>query len=172
MNFFLLYFLLLKAMVSSFSGLASLPIIRQDLVVTHHVMTDRQLNTALISGQIGPGPIGLYVVSVGYFVSGVPGALAGMLAMMTPAFLVLPLMRWTAKYADSPQVRRALIGVLLASAGLIISASMPLTRDAITGPVPVAIIVVSFLVLSFTKTQSAWVMLGAAAVGLAVKLLS
>ena len=86
MNFFVLYLLLLKAMLTSFSGLASVPIIRQDLVVTRHVMTDRQLNTALVAGQTGPGPVGLYVVSVGYFVSGVPGAIAGLLAASTEVF--------------------------------------------------------------------------------------
>ena len=166
LNFVVLYLLLLKAMLTSFSGLASVPTIRQDLVVTRHVMTDRELNTALVAGQTGPGPVGLYVVSIGYFVSGVPGAIAGLLAVMTPAFLVLPLMRWMGKYAHAPAVRRALNGVLLGTAGLILSASMPLTRDAITGLIPAIIMAASFAVLSFTRVQSAWVMLGAAVVGL------
>jgi chromate transporter len=171
LNFWLVYLLLLKAMLTSFSGMSSVPIVRQDFVVTHHALTDRQLNTALVAGQTGPGPIGLYLVSVGYFASGVPGAMAATLAVMTPAFLVLPLLRWMAKRSDSPPVRRAINGVLLASAGLIVSATMPLTRDAITGPVPIAILAASFTLLAFTHVQSAWVMLGAAAAGLAAKLI-
>lgn len=39
MNIALLYLLLLKATVTSFSGLDPLPVIRQDLIVTHHVGT-------------------------------------------------------------------------------------------------------------------------------------
>jgi len=42
-----LYLLLLKATLTSFSGLASLPMIRGDFVVHYHLLTDRQLNTAV-----------------------------------------------------------------------------------------------------------------------------
>ncbi len=171
MNFFLLYLLLVKATLTSFSGLASLPMIRNDFVVTRHVLTDRQLNTAVVAGQTGPGPVGLYIVSVGYFVSGVPGAAAALLAVITPAFLVIPMMRWFGARASSPRVRGAIRGVLLSGAGLLLSASMPLARDAVTGALPVAIVAVSFVVLSFTRVQSVWVMLAAAAVGLAAKLM-
>jgi chromate transporter len=171
LNLFLLYLLLVKATLTSFSGLASLPMIRNDFVVERHLLTDRQLNTAVVAGQTGPGPVGLYIVSIGYFVSGVPGAAAAMLAVITPAFLVIPLMRWAGSRAGSPRVQSAIRAVLLAGAGLLVSASMPLARDAITGPLPAAILGVSVVLLSFTRLQSVWVMLGAAAVGLAAKLI-
>ena len=41
MNVFLLYLLLLKATLTSFSGLASLPMVRDDFVVERHLLTDR-----------------------------------------------------------------------------------------------------------------------------------
>ena len=41
----IVYLLLLKATLTSFSGLASLPMVRNDFVVRYHVLTDRQLNT-------------------------------------------------------------------------------------------------------------------------------
>ena len=44
MNPLLLYLLLLKATLTTFSGLASLPVLREDLVVTRHAVTDEQLN--------------------------------------------------------------------------------------------------------------------------------
>ena len=49
MNVFLLYALLLKATVTSFSGLASLPMVRNDLVVERKILTDRELNTAVVA---------------------------------------------------------------------------------------------------------------------------
>jgi hypothetical protein len=55
---------------------------------------------------------------------------------------------------------------------LLLSASIPLTRDAITGTLTLAIFAVTFVLLSFTRIDSAWVMLGSAATGLAAKLLS
>jgi chromate transporter len=171
MNLLVLYLLLLKATLTSFSGLASLPMVRSDFVVARHVLTDRQLNTAVVAGRTGPGPNGLYLVSVGYFVGGLPGAAAGLLAVMTPAFLVLPLMSWMGARAENPRIRSAIRAVILASAGLLLSSSFALAQDAITGALSLAIVIVTFFVLSFTRVDSAWMMLGAAGVGLAAKLL-
>jgi chromate transporter len=172
MNLFLLYLLLSKAVVTSFSGMASLPIVRQDFIVTRHILTDRQLNTAIVAGRTGPGPNGLYLVSVGYFAAGLPGALAGLIALLTPAFLIIPLMSWIGEYANLPRIRGAIRAVILGSAGLLMAASIPLARDAATGPLAAAIVIVSFLVLSFTRVETWWVMVGAAAVGLGAKLFS
>lgn len=169
MNLFLLYFLLLKAVVTSFSGMASLPMVRHDFVVTHQVLTDRQLSTAVAAGRSGPGPNGLYLVSVGYFVGGMPGAVLGWLALMTPAFLVIPLMNWMGRYATIPRVRSAIRAVVLASAGLLLAATLPIARDAATGVSALAIMAATFLILTFTDAESWWVMLGAAAVGLLAK---
>jgi chromate transporter len=168
-NIFLLYVLLLKATLTSFSGLASLPMVRNDLVVERKVLTDRQLNTAVAAGRTAPGPNGLYLVSVGYYARGLPGATAGLLAMMTPAFLVLPLMKWIGARADSPRVKSAIRAVMLASAGLLLSASVPLARDAITGPLTLGIVLLSFAVLALTKIDTVWVVLGGALIGLIAK---
>lgn len=172
MNIFVLYLLLLKAVMTSFSGMASLPMVRDDLVVKRRVLTDRQLATAIVAGRTGPGPNGLYLVSVGYFVKGLPGAFAGLIALLTPAFLVIPLMRWIGAYAKIPRVRGAIRAVVLGSAGLLMAATVPMAHAAATGPVLTAIVVVSFAALTFTRIETWWVMGGAAAVGLAARLLS
>ena len=75
MNAAVLYLVLLKATLTSFAGLASLPVVRQDLVVQRHVLTDEKLNGAVVITRSTPGPVGLYVVSVGYFTAGIPGAI-------------------------------------------------------------------------------------------------
>lgn len=172
MSVWTVYLLLLKASLTSFSGLGSLPMVRQDFVVSAHVLTDHQLNTAVAAGRTGPGPYGLYLVCVGFLAGGIPGAIAGFLALITPAFLVIPLMWWIGKRADHPRVRGAIRGLLLAAAGLLLSAAMPLTQDALTGPFALAVIVASFSLLTFTKIDSAWLMAGAAAAGLATLLFS
>ena len=171
MSVLTVYFLLLKASLTSFSGLGSLPMVRQDFVLTAHVLTDRQLNTAVVAGRTGPGPYGLYLICVGYLAAGIPGAIAGFLALITPAFLVIPLMQWIGKRADHPRVRGAIRGVVLAAGGLLLSAAMPLTQDAYTGVYSVVLILASFGVLTFTKIDSAWIMLSAALLGLAPALL-
>ena len=170
MNLFLLYFLLFKAVITSFSGMASLPMVRDDFVTQRHVLTDRQLNTAIVAGRTGPGPNGLYLVSVGYFAAGLPGAATGLVALITPAFMIIPLMSWLGRYANIPRIRGAIRAVILASAGLLMAASIPLTRDAITGPLAIVVVAASFAVLTFTRIETWWVMIGAAAIGLGAKL--
>lgn len=165
MNVFVLYLLLLKATMTSFSGLASLPVLRADLVAHYGVLTDRQLNTAVAAGRMGPGPLGNYVVSVGYFVAGAPGAFAGWLAMITPAFVILLLIRFIGARAAHPRAKAVTRAVLLAGAGLLLSAAVPLARDAITGPLPLAIALASFALIGFTRVDTIWVTLGAALVG-------
>jgi chromate transporter len=171
MNPLVLYLLLLKASVTSFSGLGSLPMVRNDFVVERHLLTDHQLNMAVVAGRTGPGPFGLYLVCVAYAVAGVPGAFMGFLALITPAFLVIPLMRWIGARADIPRVRSAIRGLLLASAGLLVSSSVPLTGDAYTGVFSAMLMAASFAVLTFTRIDSAWLIAGAAGLGLAVNLL-
>jgi hypothetical protein len=108
------------ATMTSFSGLASLPIIRADLVLSGQVLTDEQLNTAVIVSRATPGPVGIYVVSVGYAVAGLPGAIAGWAAICTPALLVVPLIHFASRQAAHRRVRGATHAVVAASAGLLI----------------------------------------------------
>ena len=56
MNWFIVYLYLVEATLTSFSGLTSLPVARQDLVETRHVLTDWQLNAAVAAGRNAPGP--------------------------------------------------------------------------------------------------------------------
>ena len=166
LNALVLFFYLLKATVTTFSGLASLPVLRQDLVLHHHVITDQQLNTAIVVTRTTPGPVGLYVVSVGYFADGVPGAIAGWLAMIAPALLIIPLIHFIGRHATHPRLRSMLQGVVLASAGLLWVASLPLARETVRDPLTIFILVVSVVLLVLRKLDSLWIILGAAALEL------
>jgi chromate transporter len=172
MNVFLLYLVLLKATVTSFSGLTSIPVVRADFVERHHLMTDHQLAAAIAAGRVGPGPAGLYIVSVGYTVAGIPGAIAGWLAMITPAFLVLPLLRFLGARADHPRLRGVIEGVTLAAAGLLVSITLTLARQSLSGALPMAVAAASALLLAFTRIDTLWVIAGAALAGFAGGLLS
>jgi chromate transporter len=165
-NLWVLYLLLLKATLTSFSGLASLPIVRQDLVVTRGVLTDRDLNTAVVLGRTTPGPKGLYLVCVGYQVAGVPGAVAGSIALMTPAVLVVPLIVFAGRRAQHPRVRAMLNTVVLASAGISLSATLPMAVDALTSWLMYGLAIVSAAVLLRTQVDTVWVIAAAALVSL------
>jgi chromate transporter len=161
-----LYFLLMKATLTTFSGLASLPVLRQDLVVDRRVLTEEQLNTAVVVTRTTPGPVGLYVVSVGYFVAGWKGALAGWLAMCTPALLIIPLMLWFGKRANHPRARAVVQAVVFSSAGLLWAATLPMARSAIGDPLAAVLVAGSVVLLVKQKVESLWVILGAGGIQL------
>jgi chromate transporter len=171
MNFLIVYLLLLKATLSSFSGLAALPIVRHDFVLKRHLLTDHQLNTALVVGRSTPGPKGLYLVAVGYFAAGVPGAVAAWLAVVTPAILVIPLLLFARTRIDDPRAKRALRAIVVASAGVSLSATLPLSVDALRSVPLYGIAAVSLILLIFTAWDTLWVMLAAALASLTLVLL-
>jgi len=167
MKLWLLYTLLLKATCTTFAGLASLPVLRSDLVLNHHWLTDQQLNTAVVVTRTTPGPAGLYIVSVGYLVGGVPGAVVAWLAMITPALLVIPLLRFAGKKAQHPRTKGILQAVVLSSAGLLVASAIPMAREAATQPFTIALLIVAVAVLLTRKVESVWVVVGAAVCELA-----
>lgn len=166
MNLLVLYLLMLKASVSSFSGMTALPIVRRDFVETRGIITDRELTAAVAAGRTAPGPNGLFLVSVGYFVAGWPGGVVAWLALITPAFLIIPMLLYMGRRADQPRVKSAIQAVTIAAAGLVVHAAIPLARDSITGWIAAAIAVASFFFLVVIKRETVWVIAGSAIAGL------
>lgn len=168
MNPVLLYLLLLKATLTSFSGLSSLPAVREELVVQRPVLTDRQLNTAVAIARTSPGPFGLYLTPVGYYAGGWPGAIAGFAAMITPAFLIVAFLHWLGRRALPPRALEAIRAVTQASAGLVLASLIPLARDALTAPWQAALATGVALALVFTDVDTMWAVAAGAVCGLAL----
>jgi len=113
-----LFLVLLKDSALSLGGLGSLPLIRQDLVATG-LATDAQLVEALAIGRLSTGPTGLWIVSLGYQIAGVPGAAMALVAASVPPLVILPgtilARRWLLSTGFAGLVR----GAALATAGLL-----------------------------------------------------
>ena len=130
MSIIAIYFLLLKATVTSFAGMGSLPQIRQDFVVTQAAITDEELSQAVVIGRSAPGPVGAYVVAVGYYAGGWPGVIAAWLAMVTPALLVIPLLTLLRRWLHLRRVKAAVDAVVIASAVLLLTSVVRMAMDA------------------------------------------
>jgi chromate transporter len=130
-NLATIYLLLLKATVTSFAGMGSLPQVQQDFVQTHRVLSDEQLSQAVLVGRATPGPMGAYVVAVGYFAGGWTGAIAGWMAMITPALLAIPLLAVVQRWLHLPRMRSAVDAVVIASAVLLVVAGINMATDAL-----------------------------------------
>lgn len=164
MNAVVLYFLMLRATALSFSGFASVPLIREDLVVQRAVLSDEELSSAIAISQASPGPLGLYVVVVGYFVAGVPGALAAALALATPAILAVPIARAVRRHRDF-QVRGVSAAVVIASCVLMTTTSVTLASDAAPTASLLVLAVVGFIALASGRVPPVVVVLASACLG-------
>lgn len=131
MSIGMIYLLLLKATMTSFAGMGSLPQIQQDFVQTHRLISDEQLSQAVLVGRATPGPMGAYVVAVGYFARGWAGAVAGWLAMITPALVAIPLLAAIQHWLHLPRMRAAVDAVVIASAALLVVSGVNLAGDAV-----------------------------------------
>jgi chromate transporter len=67
---------------------------------------------------------------------------------------------------EHPRVKSILQTVVIASAGLLLAAAIPLGRDGLTGPITIAIALVCFVLLLRTKLDTLWMILGAALISL------
>lgn len=151
------------------SGYVLLAFLRNDFVVRLGWLTDRQLLDAVAVGQFTPGPVFTTATFVGYLVAGFPGALLATLGIFLPSFLFVALLRplvphlrrwdWTAALLD---------GVNVAAIGLMAAVAWRLGRDAIVDGLTAGLALAAALLLIRFKVNSAWLVLGGAAVGLAV----
>lgn len=166
MSFLAIYWILLKATVTTFSGLGSLPVIRQELVLQRHVVTDEQLNTAVVIGRTTPGPIGLYVVSVGYYAAGMKGAAAGWLALVTPALAIPLMLRLIGRRADHPRTKQVMEAIVVSSTGLLFAAAIPLARDSLTDAIAIGIAILTVALMISKKADSLAIIGGAALISI------
>ena len=167
MNVFLLYLLLLRATVTSFSGFASVPVVREDLVIRRAVLTDVELNVALAISQASPGPLGLYVVIVGYFVAGVAGAAVGVLALATPAILAIPILL-ASRRGRTEHIQAAGGAIVIASSALMLLAAVQLAATAIP-TVPLSLItLIGLIALASGRISPLYVVILSGMMGLLV----
>ncbi len=117
MNPFIFFLLSLKASLFSVSGLGNVPSLHSDLI-ERGWSNDAQFAEAISIGQISPGPNGLWVVSLGYLIGGIPGALYALFSSMLPSFLVLGINRIYGKMEHRPEVKGFIQGLSLASMGV------------------------------------------------------
>jgi len=104
---------------------------------------------------------------IGYVLGGIPGSLLATLGIFLPSFIfvaisnpLIPRMR------KSAWVSGLLDGVNVASLGLMAAVTWQLGRASLTGPLPIFIALVSFVLLSWFKVNSTWLIAGGGFIGL------
>ncbi|RKG48673.1 chromate efflux transporter [Corallococcus sp. AB011P] len=149
------------------SGYVLLAFLRADLVERWGWLTEAQLLDAVAVGQFTPGPVFTTATFIGYLVGGVPGAGLATLGIFLPAFVFVAL-----SGPLVPRLRRSrtagavLDGVNAASLALMAVVTWQLGRAALVDGWTVALAVLGAVLLLRWRVNSAWLVLGGAAVGL------
>jgi len=68
------------------TGLAIVPMLQHDVVVTHHWLTQNEFLDALAFGQLTPGPVVITATYIGHKVAGISGAVVATLGIFIAAF--------------------------------------------------------------------------------------
>jgi len=168
-----LYFLKIGSVLYG-SGYVLLAFLQGDLVPRW--LTAKQLLDATSAGQVTPGPLFTTATFIGFLLGyrsgggaagGWLGALAGTVGIFLPSFVFIAVGR-----ALFPRLRKSLLagtfldGVNVAALALIAAAAWSLGREALVDLPTLAIAVLSGLLLFRYRLNSAWLVLGGAAVGL------
>jgi chromate transporter len=154
------------------SGYVLLAFLRADIVAQRGWLTDAQLVDAVAVGQVTPGPVFTTATFIGYLLRGPLGALVATIGIFLPAFILV-----AASGPLIPHIRRSRVagafldGVNVASLALMAVVSYQLGGSAIVDWVTAALALASVVLLVRFRTNSAWLVLGGAIIGVAARAL-
>jgi chromate transporter len=166
-----LYFLKIGAVLVG-SGYVLLPVLRSDLVLNLHWLTESQLLDAVAVSQVTPGPFFTVATFIGFLLAGWKGATLATLGMFLPAFVYVAITSgFLPKLRKSPLAGAFLDGVNAAAVALMAYVGWQFGRAALVN-VPAGILGLLSAVFVFRyKINSTWLVLGGAAAGIGLRLL-
>lgn len=161
-----IFLIFVKSSALSISGLASLPLLRAELVP--RFVTDAAVLQSLAIGRLAPGPNGLFIVSLGYLVAGWTGALYALIGATAAPLVMLPATTLARRWLLSAWFGGIVRGVTLGTAGLLLATGVTIVEAAGVQPWQLALVVVTVVATLHGKLHPAAMIVLGAAVGLAL----
>ncbi|HAF09549.1 MAG TPA: hypothetical protein DCK98_05635 [Chloroflexi bacterium] len=161
-----LFLIFLQSSALAIGGLASLPLLRADLVPQY--VTDAGIVQALAVGRLAPGPNGLYIVSLGYLVAGWTGALYALVGASLAPLVMLPATALARRWLMSAWFGGLVRGVSLATVGLLLATGVTIVNAGGTQLWQLALVVLTVAVTVHGKLHPAAMIVVGGAVGLAL----
>jgi chromate transporter len=143
--------------------------LRGDLVQRLGWLTEQQLLDAVAIGQFTPGPLFTTATFIGYLLAGAPGAAVATVGIFLPAFFfvaisgpLIPILR------RSALAGAVLDGIIMASLAVMASVTLSLARIAIVDWSTAGLALVAAILLLRFRVNSAWLVLAAGVLGVAI----
>lgn len=155
------------------SGFVIIGVLREDVVENFHWLTSKEFLDGIAFGQITPGPVVITSTFIGYMVSGFSGSLLATVSVFLPSFvLVMIVAQIIDKIKDNFYLQSALKGANAAAIGAIITIAYYLSGDAIFDYWTLGLFFLAGLILFTTKLKPYYLIIIAAAAGIAIKFFS
>jgi chromate transporter len=154
MNLLKLFISFLKIGAFSFGGgYAMLPLIKKEIIEVHGWMTTKEFIDILAVVEMTPGPIAINSATfLGHEVAGILGSIVATIAVVLPSIvIILFIAHFLSRFKSSPYVDWAFKGIRPVVLGLIISASVTVSKDAFIDFKGFALGTVLFYLISFKK---------------------
>lgn len=161
-----LFLIFVKASALAVGGLASLPLLRADLVPRY--VTDGGIVQALAIGRLAPGPNGLFIVSLGYLVAGWTGAVYALIGASLAPLAIVPATALARRWLLSAWFGGVVRGVSLATAGLLLATGVTIVAAGGTQLWQLVLVIVTVVLTVHGKLHPATMIVVGGAVGLAL----
>ena len=181
----LFFAFMLVGMFSVGGGYAAIPLIQEQIVTIHHLMTMEEFSDLITVAEMTPGPISINSATfVGMRIAGIPGVLLCSIGCIIPSFIIcLTLAHFYYKYRTVSGVQvvlgslRPAVVALIASAGasiLMLGLFQAELKDVVLGNlryIELVIFVVALFLLRKFKLNAITIILGSGVVGTIVYVL-
>lgn len=145
-----------------------MPLMEKELVQNHQWLDKPEFLEVVGMAQMFPGAISIkFATYAGYKVAGIPGVIVANVAnLLPPAFCMLLVSFFYAKYRDIPFIKGGLEMVRYAVIAMIIAIAIRLAdRNQVVQLKYIIVIVVSFALFTLTKIHPAFIITSAALYG-------
>lgn len=151
-------------------GMAMLPILDRELADKKKWTTSEELLDYYAISQSTPGIIAVNVATfIGFKRRKVAGGIAATLGVVTPSVIIISLIAaFISNFEQIVWVQKALRGINVAVAALLLYSVIGLARKAIKKPWQLLFFVLSFSLIYFFKVHSVFIIVGAALCGILI----
>ena len=154
-------------------GMSMLPMLQRELVESKQWMTEEVILNYFAIGQCTPGIIAVNVATFcGYKRAGLSGAIVSTVGIVVPSWIVITIIAGSiSRFSEIVWIQRAMKGVYVAVAALLVRAVFTFGKKIITDGVTAAIAVGAFLAMSVWNVSGILIVLAAGIIGFCAQII-